>query len=534
MNEVGVMKTVDVGMIRRSVDTLSTRATSTSTTTSETHPAAYDEWGEDATFNYDSFTNDASGLGFEVTDKYKPLSGTLTEEGNRWSDIRVENPEDNNTFVIVRRLDAVAFAGHPKSTHKSFENPIPQIVFSFNNGSASPIYVNKKGERFAPVELNPFNTIVDVNWGGEDFVIISVIASANRVGSFGSDILFPNFTGMNLENLGNGVTRNDCPAMTVLCKGDVYHYDQAHSTYKNIPQRELEPTVDYMTGLGMINSDNAREKIHELYGIAPSMTKAYVWHKHPDHDSILCIGHLAAKSISAADNAELYGQFGIPLGGAQGQAESSTDPYSPRVFWKLKGFVEIKTDTADQGKIRHSIYWFYKKTETSYVLKYDNKPYVYFSFFIGANVLKKELSSEILNQGGGLIEFDVKVGECQVPTNADATYINEGKIRATWYRGSVFKDALTMGSMKIAGVPETPTTPGHMGTPAIPGATFDAAWLAMLDGSGYLQSDVVARLNGAIITSHEYNFPCGSDIAGPVIRRAKFQLNFAEKSADRE
>ena len=532
MSEAGVMKTVDVGMIRRSVDILSTRATSASTTTSETHPPAYDEWGEDATFNYDSFRNDASGLGFEVTEKYKPLSGTLTEEGNRWTDIRVENPEDNNTFVIVRRLDAVAFAGHPKSTHKSFENPIPQIVFSFNIGSASPIYVNKKGEQFAPVELDPFNTIVDVNWGGEDFVIISIIASANLSCQFDSEITFPKFTGMTVGNAGNGVTYNDCPAMTILCHGSVSHWDDAHMSYKNVAAKEMDPSIPYTYGISA--GTTTRNKIYLAYGINPGLNKAYETALNRDYTSLLCIGHWGGKTITNADNTELFGQWGIPYGGAEGQVtDTSTDQYTPHTYWKLKGLMEHIPSQEGQGAGYITKYWFYKQMKTAYILKYDNQPYVYFSFFVGANVLKKALAAAISSQGGGQIEFDVKAGNGNVPDNPDATYVNNGKIRATWYKGSVFKDALTMGSMQIGGSSGQGGGYGHPSTPT-PGATFDEAWAAMLDGTGYLPADVVGRLSNAIVTSHEYSFPCGSGLLGAITGRAKFQLDFGGKSADRE
>lgn len=530
--ELGIMKVVDVGMIRRSVDVLSTRATASTTATSEEHPPAYDEWGDDSSFNYDSFRNDANGLGFELTEKYKPLSGTLTEEGNRWTDIRVENPEDKNTFVIVRRLDAVAFKGHPKSFHKSYENPIPQIDFSFNNGSASPIYVNKKGEDFAPVELDPFNTIVDVNWGGEDFVIISIIASANTSCQFDSEITFPKFTGMTVGNAGGGVTYNDCPAMTILCQGNVTQWDNGRKAHLNIPAKEVDPSIPYTYGLN-IPAISTRNRMYLVYGVNPGINKAYETALNREYGSLLCVAHWGGKTITNADRAELFGQWGIPYGGAEGQViDTSNDPYSPKTYWKLKGIIEHRPSQEGEGAGYISTYWMYKQMKTAYILRYDNQPYVYFSFFVGANVLKRALAAQISSQGGGAIEFDVKAGNAGVPNEENAVYANNGKIRATWYKGSVFKDALTMGSMQIGGS-HSGGSHGQQYTVTNP-ATFNEAWAAMLDGTGYLPAEVVSRLSNAIVTSHEYSFACGSALLGAITGRAKFQLDFGGKSADRE
>lgn len=78
-------------------------------------PEAFIEWGGPSVFSYeDSFRALAtSGIGFHVDDPGDQgiPTVTYTETGRLTTDKRIENPEDADQFVIVQRIDRIAFQG---------------------------------------------------------------------------------------------------------------------------------------------------------------------------------------------------------------------------------------------------------------------------------------------------------------------------------------------------------------------------------------------------------------------------------------
>lgn len=106
------LKVSDVARITV-VDVLSTAATSSTTATSETHPPAYDEWGDESTFSYDNSFRDAATTGFQVKndDKHKRNRYNYSEEGRGYTDYKVTKSDDPDVYVIVRRVTEMSFSG---------------------------------------------------------------------------------------------------------------------------------------------------------------------------------------------------------------------------------------------------------------------------------------------------------------------------------------------------------------------------------------------------------------------------------------
>ena len=100
-------------LVKPWVDILSTHADRVPPTPAVTEPEAYIKWGKESQFNYDGdFRSTATG-GFQVTnpDEDPRKRYTLDEEGRGYTDFKVTSPDDPDSYVIVRRVDEIAFDG---------------------------------------------------------------------------------------------------------------------------------------------------------------------------------------------------------------------------------------------------------------------------------------------------------------------------------------------------------------------------------------------------------------------------------------
>lgn len=77
-------------------------------------PESFIEWGGPSAFTFDDSFRDlaTSGNSFRVNDD-KDTNKTIvyTERGRSTSDKRIENPEDSDQFVIVKRINSISFTG---------------------------------------------------------------------------------------------------------------------------------------------------------------------------------------------------------------------------------------------------------------------------------------------------------------------------------------------------------------------------------------------------------------------------------------
>ncbi len=92
---------------------------------------AYIEWGQTANFNASSEDNDPVEnqewrTEFEVLpkDEEKKEDITFTEQSRNEEEIRVENPDDPDSYVMVKRITEITFKGKKGGTYK----------FVLNNG----------------------------------------------------------------------------------------------------------------------------------------------------------------------------------------------------------------------------------------------------------------------------------------------------------------------------------------------------------------------------------------------------------------
>jgi hypothetical protein len=82
----------------------------------EIAPEAFIRWGAKSTFTTEDFRADAQGLrGVSVEDDdEEPVPRAryvYQEEGRAWEDLRVENEDDPDAYVVVRRVWEIAFTG---------------------------------------------------------------------------------------------------------------------------------------------------------------------------------------------------------------------------------------------------------------------------------------------------------------------------------------------------------------------------------------------------------------------------------------
>lgn len=76
-------------------------------------PEAFIEWGGPSVFSFDdSFRDAANGITQRTDDDDDPENElTYSETGRSTSDLRVENPDSPDQFVIVQRIESISFNG---------------------------------------------------------------------------------------------------------------------------------------------------------------------------------------------------------------------------------------------------------------------------------------------------------------------------------------------------------------------------------------------------------------------------------------
>lgn len=77
-------------------------------------PDAFIEWGGPSEFAFDTFRADARNIGFNEKDddkKPKRVRYGFNEDGRGWKDVRVENPQDPDQYVIARDATALSLSG---------------------------------------------------------------------------------------------------------------------------------------------------------------------------------------------------------------------------------------------------------------------------------------------------------------------------------------------------------------------------------------------------------------------------------------
>lgn len=77
-------------------------------------------WGGPGSFTFDEI--DGGGIKTDPPDEEEPVGGGgthgWTEIGRAWQNIRVENPDDSEQYVIVQRIDWISFTppgGDPRT-----------------------------------------------------------------------------------------------------------------------------------------------------------------------------------------------------------------------------------------------------------------------------------------------------------------------------------------------------------------------------------------------------------------------------------
>jgi hypothetical protein len=173
-------------VVRPVVEVTSTRKLRAPSAPAEQVSDAFIRWGAASNFKSDEFRDPASFPGLRTQPgPYKPLDGVYTEEGRTWSDIRVTDPESDEHFVIVRKTNEVALAAparvdeDPRIEYGQY-TAIDQVTFSFSQSYDSSVaipeylHTKKDGSPFQPVVLDPLTSIVEVGWGGDIILIVSV------------------------------------------------------------------------------------------------------------------------------------------------------------------------------------------------------------------------------------------------------------------------------------------------------------------------------------------------------------------------
>lgn len=143
----------------------------------EENPEAFLTWGGPSQFGDDFRDLADDPLDFHVLpDKMPPLVGTYNEEGRKWTDFQLTNPEDSSQWIPMRKISEIAFRAQANPETDGPAGP-KQVRFTFANaytqGKVPKWLHNSQGEEFSPLILDPFHSIVEVSWGG-DFVLIAL------------------------------------------------------------------------------------------------------------------------------------------------------------------------------------------------------------------------------------------------------------------------------------------------------------------------------------------------------------------------
>jgi hypothetical protein len=180
-------------------------------------PPAYIRWG--AASSFDSGFRDlaAQNTGFDTIEKPLPtIFGRYNEEARAWTDFKVINPEDNSQFVIVRKINEIAFKAIPESSFIADPRQGEQVTFTFQNdfeAHGERYLKNSAGDDFDAVVLDPFTQIVEVGWAG-DFAILVMTWEPAITGLGSSGATFPQLFFKTPSSIG-GVDGADVKALGI-------------------------------------------------------------------------------------------------------------------------------------------------------------------------------------------------------------------------------------------------------------------------------------------------------------------------------
>jgi hypothetical protein len=186
-------------------------------------PQAFIRWGSASTFTSNDFAEESAG---DFNTQYPPelpFNGSYTEEGRRWTDFRVQNPEDPEQFVIVRKTSELALRAPPIRREDTAGRPytaVDQIRFTFKNAYTEaedpPGYLtNEAGEEFKPVVLDPLTQIVGVGWPQAEFFLITLMFEHRLDVRVGAEVANPKdsnvntWGGMGTDENGNPLNEGD-------------------------------------------------------------------------------------------------------------------------------------------------------------------------------------------------------------------------------------------------------------------------------------------------------------------------------------
>lgn len=422
MSTVGLRSTLRevLSGIFKVVSTSSPRTKTVSVTT----PEAYLKWGDESEFNYvGSFD------GFQVIDAYDPLQGDLYEEGCKYSDISVENPEDTSQKVVVRRYDAIAFTARMKPTHRAdATNPHPQVMMSFSNYDGSPAYTSKKGQEFHPIALDPFNTIVEVSWSSKNYLVFAVAISPimDLQVQLGTDdesmtAIIPSFvtsiaTGQKVRGENDGLNEAFIPARYVL----------GSSTPVTYPNCAQTGGASWPTCF----------QFHEVF---ENGVYSYRYMINPTNGNIVAFETYVEPAFSSFSQ-KVARDFQINLYSDGTPIDGNTDPYKKSSFWKSIGLAQVySTGSTNGGTIDLHIY---AKFYTAWRVRYDPSPYCYYLFKIDLDEMVTQFATLYPDNVQNYADLRLKIvargtdiRQQWSEEEVQPAYTGFGSARVTWYRG---------------------------------------------------------------------------------------------------
>lgn len=505
-------------IVRPWVSVDSTSKPRTPTAPEEEFPESFIRWGAASEFaGDDTFRADAMTPG-SLRAEPQPLNLTFTEEARTWTDFKFPNPEDDAQFVILRKVDAIAFA-LPGKPGLGLELDHDQAIFTFQNDytAASPVppYLhNGKNVEFEPLVLDPFHTVIEVGWSA-GFVVIAIEVRPRTVVDFAMDVRNPRQSGgIYAPGFERGDPEIDQNPQTPEHEENTPFIEQraAGSIVDNTSPGQ--PTVPKdARALGMGDPDSGLPFLHftgeESRGVGQLSLGG---------DTVLMF-----ETAEGADgNAPNYGIGLFPGDGAVIDTGAELVHYQYKIDAGVENSLRAEAGVySTSSGILHEIgnfnihtAYFYRKWEVASTVAYDDKPFVYTLFFVDVALLIKVLGPELLLQGSNdELTLGILAGHGDDPENAQNAqggHFTEqtGRLRWSWHSGSSREAFETF----IAALPEYSSD-----NPP----TYDEVWedLHFMDG---------------LINEDEEGFPAGGTIEGDVDLQVKYTANFATRMMEKE
>ena len=519
-----MVQTANLGEAIR-VDILSTHADRVPPTPAVKEPDSYIKWGASSQFDYDDSFRDYAVSVEDVTPSF-PFQGEWVEEGRKWTDFKVENPEDKDQYVIVQKLEAVAFSGPAHGTHRLNQNPHPQVIMSFKNDNDGTKYRNSQGEEFEPICLDPFHTIIKAVWKKGDFAILSIMVGPNGSGSLILKVTDPTdiFLGTDnptYENGGEELFKNGANgAMSDPDVPDIFHHNEKAST----PVLSQTDPVPWRVSPDGMTSWNW--SLTELSKNTPNGDWAHMQIRyHSSGFTMFWVGDNNGSGPQYLQNEIMMDNFAIPSVGANGTVRGATSDGGGSQ-WRLVG--------SGPGGVGH----IYQLFDMAWNERYDDEPYAYNMAMVKNDKLLKALFTLMQAQQTPSITIDVITdGFSHHPGPGDEkSYHGPGKMRVSWYRGNKntleAADKLLAMSFTTGGGGPIVIDPGGGGAPQQLYLTPTEMWEALRFGVGYIEAGASATLAGALVTEQEYTFPSGAGVDGQRQTRKHMDVNFQTKTYD--